>query len=94
MKVLLENQCKLLQICQSCQAEAPSVENILNEDAIDLCKSFAMTVLTTREFATRAKTKDKPAITLPFELVKKMYRYRKRVRIGGRPCLYYGLRRR
>lgn len=40
MKDFLETQCKILQICQSCQAEAPSVENILGEDAIDLCKSM------------------------------------------------------
>ena len=40
MKDFLETQCKILQICQSCQAEAPSVENVLNEDAIDLCKSI------------------------------------------------------
>ena len=40
MKDFLETQCKILQICQSCQEEAPSVENVLNEEAIDLCKSI------------------------------------------------------
>lgn len=40
MKDFLETQCKILQICQSCQAEALSVENILGEDAMELCKSM------------------------------------------------------
>ena len=65
MKDFLETQCKILQICQSCQAEASSVENGLNEDATDLCKSICDDCFNNKKVCDARKDQGKPAINLP-----------------------------
>ena len=88
MKDFLETQCKILQICQSCQTEASSVENGLNEDATDLCKSICDDCFNNKKVCDARKDQGEPAINLSCEHEEKVLMQEKKcIKVAVLVCI-------
>ena len=55
MKALFQQQCTLLQICQACQEKAPSVDNVLTENATELCESVCVDCFENKDICDACK---------------------------------------